>query len=184
MLRSAPVLDKIFGPILGKPCWGVHKGYGSALFLEFGKPKLEISERRKPDQASHTKEDRVVRRVAVVRGEYSIFLDMCAWHYYRDEVRIGDWLWDKRIARVMPDLNGQKLLKVEVDPSKGAASFLFDLGGRLATRPATGEKFDKDQAQWCLFCPNKRVFSYRADGKCCFSPSGTSDGKNKWTSVD
>jgi hypothetical protein len=39
---SEKLLQKIFKKLYGKPSWNVHRGYGSFVTFEFGKPKLEV----------------------------------------------------------------------------------------------------------------------------------------------
>ncbi len=45
------MLDKVFAPVFGKPCWNVEAVAGSCLALEFGEMCLWI---RNPRVAAHT----------------------------------------------------------------------------------------------------------------------------------
>ena len=47
------IINDIFQPLYGKPCWQVKQGYGSFLTFEFGEPHLHIREPRQvSDQVS------------------------------------------------------------------------------------------------------------------------------------
>jgi hypothetical protein len=146
-------LDAFVSPILGLAAWGVKQGHGSFLTLEFGEPKLEVSERRS--------EDRGLRRSACVNGEWRLWIYCCHWRALQDGAQLA---WsedaDEAIERSAARLNGQRLMAVSVDPMEGRSTFTFDLGGALETWPYGDDPNDE---QWIIRARTE-MFVYRADG--------------------
>jgi len=162
-------LDEFVRPILGLPAWGARQGYGSFLTFEFGEPKLEVVERRS--------EKARLRRSAYVQGEWHLWIYSCHWRTMQDGKQIA---WsedpDEIIGRAAARLNGQKLLAVKVDPTKGGSTFIFDLGGSLETWPY-GD--DPEEKQWIILTKTE-AFGYRADGFCARDPSDTPPDQERW----
>ena len=160
-MQIAPVFDRAFRRIYGKPCWGVRPGHGSFLTFEFGKPHLEV---REPIVASKGASARVReslgRRLTYVRGEWHLWIYCCNWEVPSHGKRIADSS-TKRKTRVAADvLNGQKLLGVSIVSRKVHSVFKFDLGATLRTWP-----LDHEREQWLLYEPSKQVLVLRADGR-------------------
>ncbi len=163
-MNSSSIIDRVFKPLYGKPCWSVGYGWGSFLTLEFGCPSLVIDE---PEEAepgwSLSMRKRHARRRIRVRGEWHLWIYCCQWNVYTGDKLVGDSALEssskRRIARGAKELDGQKLLQVEVDPSRGSSIFTFDLGSHLETTP-----YNEESDQWSLCEPSGKVFSYRADG--------------------
>ena len=77
-------------------------------------------------------------------------------------------------------MDGQKLIRVSVDPETSATQLDFDLGASLSIR-RMGIKSDGDI--WSLYQPNGYVLSVRADGKYYDDPSDTEFGKSEWKPI-
>src|SRR5258708_32894476 len=111
------VIDKAFAPLASLPCWGVKRGFGTFLTLEFGEPTLMI---REPILASPGVGARVrralARRLAYPRGQWHLWLYCCAWRVTDGEREVGDWSSSARIDRSARFLNGQKITSVNLKP--------------------------------------------------------------------
>lgn len=172
-------IEARFQPLRGLPCWNAKSGYGSFLTLEFGEPYLDI---REPREASSTASKRVqralARRLVVVHGEWHLWIYCCQWNVYTGKKLVGHSALDssskRPIGRAARELDGQKLMHVEVDPSRGASVFSFDLGSRLETQP-----YDADSEQWMFYQPDGMVLSYRADGAYSHQPGDTPRSEQK-----
>jgi hypothetical protein len=160
--QDEPILDA-FAPIIGLPAWGVMKGQGSMLTLEFGQPRLVI---REPitAQASASPEirARLARRRVRPVGAWHLWFYSCN---FRLLVHGYQTAWSEESDAVLDaaarEIDGQKLLSVAVNQPQGTSSFEFDLGARLETWPSSDA--DNDE-QWMLYTPEARVLSFYADG--------------------
>jgi hypothetical protein len=78
MLSQVPIIEDVFIPIYGKPCWQFQQGYGSFLTLEFGEPHLHI---REPWQAGAQASDKLqkhaARRLVSVHGDWHLWVYLC-----------------------------------------------------------------------------------------------------------
>lgn len=133
------------------------------MTLEFGEPHLHIQEPREvPAGASERVRKLLSRRHVIVRGQWHLWIYCCAWEVYTGDTLIGDSDLEgstkERIELGAAELNGQRLMRVDLDPGHGTSVFHFDLGSRLETRPYEHSK------QWMLYRPDGTVLSYRADG--------------------
>ena len=179
-MNKHSIIDRAFEPLYGKPCWSVQYGYGSFLTLEFGKPYLTIQEPEegKPGWSSSMRKRHARRRIRV-NGEWHLWVYCCEWLLYTGDKLVGDSALEtsskRRIARGAKELDGQKLIQVEIDPSQGRSVFIFDLGSRLETRP-----YDADSDQWLLYEPSGKVFTYRADGMYSHQRGNTPPKRQKY----
>lgn len=181
-MMSNDVIDEVFHRLYGQPCWQVTRGWGTFITLEFGRPSLEVREPRVPGGATGpgalTREER--RRVWV-RGQWHLWIYCCDWQVVTGNKRIGHsnlkGSSKKPIDRGAFELDGQKLMRVSVNPSEGSSLFEFDLGSRLETRP-----YD-DSEQWMLYEPSGYVFTYRADGLYSHQPGDTPPDETVWQRV-
>src|ERR1700722_18667465 len=74
------ILERAFGRIYGKPCWGVKEGHGSFLTLAVGdshvvghEPLLTSRRVSPPVRKS------LARRLAYVRGQWHLWIYCCSW---------------------------------------------------------------------------------------------------------
>lgn len=172
-------IEASFQPLFGLPCWNAKPSYGSFMTMEFGEPHLEIREPSapKPD-ASEVVRKLLTRRHVVVHGEWHLWIYCCKWQVLAGKKRRGHSALlsssKQPIRRAAADLDGQSLVSVVVDPSKGTSVFAFDLGSRLETTPYN------DSIQWYLYEPSGFVLSYRADGRISYQPGDTPPNKERW----
>jgi len=172
-------IGSVFAELIGLPCWGVQKGHGSMLTFEFGAPHLSIREPIRNPITDSPKVRRILRRRHVVtRGEWYLWIGICHWLCMSEGHVLGtDLSPDDLIVEVARELNGQRLVSVEIEPQSRGTRFTFDLGGSLEIKPYEDE--DKDE-QWSLFTPEGMVFSYRADGCYLWIQSDLPPGREHW----
>src|SRR5580704_3237092 len=135
-MRIAPIFNKVFREIYGKPCWNVKPGYGSFLSLEFGKPHLDI---REPTVAGKDASRRVrtllARRSVFVHGEWHLRIDCCSWEVLSNGRHVGNGSTKVNVRRAADLLSGQKLIQFSFFPREVQCVFEFDLGATLKTAP-------------------------------------------------
>ena len=172
-------IERSFSKLRGKPCWGVTRGYGSFLTLEFGSPHLVVREPRTP---VHSTSRRVralfARRSVRVRGQWHLWIYCCEWLVRTKGDVVGDSTTSRRIDRAARELNGQKLLEVIINPRGARTRFVFDLGAELETKP-----FDRTREQWLLSEPSGHVLSWRADRKYAYGPGNRPPSQKEWRSL-
>lgn len=165
--------------LYGMPCWGVKRGYGSFLTLEFGRPHLRVREPYRSTAASKRVREAATRRLITVSGDWHLWVYCCDWAVFNGSRLIGDSDSKRRIDRAASFLNGQRLVKAWIVPRGMRSVFEFDLGGRLETKP-----FDRTSEQWLLYEPTGNVLSVRADCKYAYGSGNRHPGKEKWLRVD
>lgn len=126
MAEQYKIIDRIFQPIYGLPCWNVKHGWGSFLTLEFGEPHLEIAEPRELDETASTLARGLFRRRRItLRGVWHLWIYCCDWYLYTTDQLIADsdpeGTTKERIAPAARELDGQKLLEVRLEPPAGTS---------------------------------------------------------------
>ena len=172
-------LERCFLQLHGKACWGVKRGYGSFLTLEFGKPRLFIREPQAPPaDASRRVRTGLERRLVRVHGQWHLWIYCCEWVVRKGDVVIGDWSSARRIDRAAQFLDGQKLSSAAVRPRGSRTRFEFDLGGVLETKP-----LDRTREQWLLYEPSGKVLALRADRKFAYADGDHELRDERWRSL-
>ena len=104
------------------------------------------------------------RRLVTLRGEWHLWIHSCAWEVFTGDRRIvhsnlrGS---SKRpIQRAADEMNGQRRLRVTVEPRSARTVFGFDLGSRLEPRA-----YDVEVDQWLPYKPSGYVLALRGDGQ-------------------
>jgi hypothetical protein len=149
-----------FTPLYGKPCWGIRFCRATNLSLNFGQPYLSIREPVATSSTSEAVQKLAATRTVSVRGEWWLWLQ-CYWQLssHNDRLATGSSS-QTRIEKALRQLDGQKLLAVEVDPTTGASCFGFDLGCVLRCR-----RFERNSDEvWLLYKPNGYVLAVLGDG--------------------
>jgi hypothetical protein len=185
---SEKLLRKIFKNLYGKPSWNVHRGYGSFITFEFGKPKLEVLEKLfKP-----TSRRKYPHRYAHVKGEWHLWIYCCEWVIRQDGRKVGDDTSERKIDRGCSVLGGQHLTKIAVNPKNWQTNFYFDLGGHLQTKPYPKNwrknfsrhlkcKNEHEPSEmWMLRCSDNKWFLLRDDGKYSHQSGRTPPDKKVW----
>ncbi len=173
------IIDDVFQPIYGKPCWQVEQ-VGSVLHLEFGEPHLEIWEPRKASKGASKKVRKIfaLRQVSV-RGEWHFHTWMCDWRIMLHGKEAANISSGRRIIRAaISELDGQALVRVTMKKNLGL-KLKFDLGGTLETIPNPKEDGTSSEL-WILFQPSGYVFAMRGDGYYCHMPSDTAYPDEIW----
>jgi len=169
-------IERAFAALAGRPCWGVRRGHGSFLTLEFGRPRLVVFEpRRAPNGASPKVRRSLARRHVFVRGQWHLWIYCCQWSLKVDGRVVGDWTTKPRVDRAARALDGQRLLGIKIAPRGAGTTFIFDLGGELETKP-----YDRRSEQWRLFEPNHRVLTWRADRRFQHKASNRAASRLGW----
>ena len=178
MPRNAEMnqINRSFEPLFRKPCWGVKRGYGSFLTMEFGRPHLQIREPQVgPTNLSRRVRASLARRLAIVHGDWHLWIYCCDW-VVRDGAKVvGDSSSPRRIDRAGAFLNGQELLSVGLQGRGARTIFRFDLGGELETSP-----FDRKSEQWLLYEPSGMVLVLRADRRLAYANGQTLPDAERW----
>jgi hypothetical protein len=172
-------IDRSFSKLLGMPCWGVSRGFGSFLTLEFGAPRLVVREPVLAATEVSAGVKRLLARGSVnARGRWHLWIHSCEWRVRDNGNIIGDWTTPRRIERAARELNGQKLQNVVVTARGAGTSFVFDLGAELETKP-----YDRSSEQWLLYEPDGRVLTWRADRKYQYGSGKRTPERLTWRSL-
>ncbi|MCV9939714.1 hypothetical protein OIU35_25460 [Boseaceae bacterium BT-24-1] len=111
------------------------------------------------------------------RGEWHLWIYCCNWRCLANGVEIAHSdSADADIAAAAAELDGQRLLAVNVEPLQGRSTFTFDLGGQLETSPYD----DGEDEQWLVYRESGDVFAYRADGHYSWGPSDKRPEDEVW----
>ena len=162
--------------MLGLPCWGVDKGQGSILSLEFGEPRLLIREPFVSSSESASIRARSARRLVKPVGAWYLFV-CCNWRLSLLNAEIAhSEADDEAIWAAIRRVDGQKLIGVALDATRQTTTFSFDLGATLATSPYENSADE----QWWLRGPDKLVLSYRADGRYSLENSSVKPADQVW----
>lgn len=175
-IEQTDPIQSAFAPLIGLPAWGAMKGHGSFVTLEFGDPHLSVSGPCVASPGASPKAQRVLAgRVVRPHGAWHLWIYCCHWRLI---VKGEQTAWsedpDAVLIKAVQEIDGQKLVSVEVNRSEGTSCFQFDLGARLETWPyGDGDNGE----QWTLYAPDKQVLSYYADGHHAWEPSDTKPGE-------
>ena len=163
----ADPITTAYTPLIGLPCWGVERGQGSILSIQFGSPHLIVREPYVSTSPSDKLQKLASRRRVKPVGEWHLFVFCCHWSVtIAGELLADDERTDEEIEAAAHALDGQKLTAVTLDPAARATIFSFDLGAILKTWPY---EYHEDE-QWSLYLPSGDVLTYRADGMYSLQP--------------
>ena len=172
--------DQSFKQLLGKPCWGVKRGCGSFLTIEFGQPHLKIYEPRVTTSTSKKVQASAARRQAYVRGDWHLWIYCCDWSVSDGSNKlVGDTYSRKSIDLAAKFLNGQALVASTLI-SRGMRTVLeFDLGARLETK-----RYNRTDEQWMLYEPGGKVLTVRADKHYSYDPGDLEPNMLRWPPME
>jgi hypothetical protein len=177
------LVEEVFRPLAGVPCWNVKRGYGSFLTLEFGAPYLEVRDPRPPKEGRSEKANRLLAtRGVYVHGDWHLWIYCCNWRVFQGETVAGKSTSHLQMDNGARALDGQILTGIEVDLSAGIWNFQFDLGGCLATQryARRSRYYAEDKEQWLLYQPDRMVLTVRADGKYSHQHGETRPSEERW----
>ncbi len=149
-------------PLIGQLAWNVRRGVGSFLTMEFGAPHLSV---REPIEARHTTNENIRaslrRRRVFVAGDWHLWIEHADWKLTTVSGVLDS---DDDIAtpkdECLHDLEGQRLLSVNVDPAINRWTLEFDLGTILQMWPASYESEDV----WSLHPKEGAIVACQKDG--------------------
>ncbi|MBV8524319.1 MAG: hypothetical protein JOY71_19690 [Acetobacteraceae bacterium] len=143
--------------LLGQLAWGVRRGYGSFLTIEFGEPRLFV---REPIQSVSSDSldirQRLSRRHVSVHGIWHLWITHGSWTLVT--VNYATSSEESEAAKVEPaltQLDGQRLVSAKFNRSSAEIHLSFDLGAHLRIGP--GQQVDRDEDQWQLFAPDGSI---------------------------
>ena len=176
-LDPADPIGGVFAPVIGRPCWNVRPGAGTAFMMEFGEPRLDIREPIASTSESDKVRTLLARRRIDIVGDWSLVIEFCRWQVYKNDVLVASSGADPvEIGVVVEALGGQRLLAASADGSAGTSHFEFDLGGVIET-----SRFDDDTAgDWFVLTPEQMCLTYRGDGTYSWGPSTRTDAEQVW----
>ena len=159
---NVKIIEKSVQPIYGQPCWGLHYDRQLNLSMNFGKPSLRVREPYKTNAKTEVVRRLAARRQVTVRGEWWLWIYCCYWRLTSDGVELATGSSSfRRIERATAQLDGQKMVSVEVEPTTGATRFAYDLGCVLHCRRFNR---DSDSELWMLYKPSGYVLSVHGNG--------------------
>jgi len=175
------IVESKFQELLGVVCWKVKWDGNLNLSMNFGQPSLSIREPREVKSSHKKVSDSFKYRHVTLRGEWFFWILSGYWKVFiKDFDEVTSATSYKRKNMALARLDGQKLIRVSVNPETSATRLDFDLGAVLSIR-RMGIKSDGDI--WSLYKPNGYVLSVRADGKYHDDPGDTEFGKNEWKPI-
>jgi hypothetical protein len=155
-------IDDAFAAVIGLPCWLVKKVHGSIISMEFGEPHLNVGKQHSGLTLIDGVPKRLPQRLAVVRGDYTLAVEMCVWQLVADGAELAHCESDDlRMTRALRVLSGQALTSVAIDDSDGRTTFGFDLGMLLLTQPAEPGVYEEPATQWWLSMPSNKYVVLR-----------------------
>jgi hypothetical protein len=150
---------KTFEPLLGQPCWGLYYHRNMNLSMSFGKPKLYVNQSTRSEPISNREPQ---RRQTWVRGEWWLWIYRSAWRLFENGRLTAATGYSSRwIDRAAAQLEGRRLVGVEVHSSTGATRFAFERSWLLECRRCEREG---DAEFWMLFRPSGFVLSVHGNG--------------------
>ncbi|MGO8746678.1 MAG: hypothetical protein ACLQNE_11875 [Thermoguttaceae bacterium] len=172
---NAKIIERSVQPLYGQPCWGLSYDRIVNLSMNFGKPSLRVREPYNTDSKSNAVQRMAARRQVTVCGQWWLWIYRCYWRLTSGELELATGSSSiRRIERAKAQLDGQKLVLVEVEPATGATRFDFDLGCVLHCRRADP---DNDAALWMLYKPSGYVLSVHGNGT--FSHQRSTEVENR-----
>ena len=172
--------DLSFSKLIGKPCWGVQRGWGSFLTLEFGDPHLEIREPRESTSEFKRVRDVAARRAVRVRGDWHLWIYCCQWGVFDDSGKlVGDTSTKSAIDKAAKFLNGQALVAGSLVARGMHTTLEFDLGATLKIKP-----YNRTDEQWMLYEPGGKVLTVRADKHYSYGHAEREPEKMRWLPIN
>jgi hypothetical protein len=142
-----------FAPVLGRPCWLARRGHGHFVTFEFGDPRVEVHEPRTRRYANRS----VRTRLSTIHGEWHLWIYGGRWAIAVDGYEVAhSGSEGTEVDRSLGLLDGQALTRLDVDPTTGASTFHFDLGGSLRVEPSKLDREEPDDL-WLLYEPSGYV---------------------------
>ena len=155
-------IPSIWQHLLGEIAWGVGRGHGSFLHLEFGSPHISVREPATPRAATSSKAQRVLlRRHVHIEGDWTLWIEYGDWRLQTAHGELDSEVSPCSLAdECLSDLDGQQLLAVDAGPRPNSTVFRFDLGAVLQVWPSA----EISDTQWTLKSRDGFVAFFGHDG--------------------
>ena len=155
-------LNEFFTPFIGQVVWQVRRGHGSFFTMEFGAPHLAV---REPVEASPERSETIRRnlrrRDVIVTGDWHFWVQYGGWRISTgDGVLTSDDPAGTQGDECLRDLDGQKLVSVDIDVSRRSCMFKFDLNADLEIWPS----LEIAEDQWSLYSWSGEIVTFSHDG--------------------
>jgi hypothetical protein len=159
-------IQQMFEPFVGQVIWQVRRGHGSFLTMEFGNPHLSV---REPITTSYSSSDKVKRtlqrRHIDVVGDWRLWIQNAEWKLAtKNGILTNDDLAGSPSEECLRDLDGQRLVRVDLGMKERSCVFTFDLGGSLEIRPSASIP----EEQWGLYGWEGDIVTCNHDGQLVF----------------
>lgn len=160
------VLEKpedAFLPIVGKFAWGVRRGHGTFLTMEFGAPHLIV---REPIIASPSTSPRVKRNLAkrrvTIAGHWHFWIQYSCWEIHTANYSVTNKDEDVSLVdEALSELDGQILLSAAPGEAPNSCVLNFDLEGSICMSPSP----EIDNDQWSIHEVGCEIISFDNNGK-------------------
>jgi hypothetical protein len=142
-MKDSQAITDLIRALIGKSPWGLRRGVGTFLTMEFGAPENDSSGK-------------------VVHGEWHLWLYNCNWRIEaRDTVLVSSEYESTTIDLALPRLELDSIRQAEVSNPSLNLSLHFSSGVRLLTISSSA---GHDQEQWMLFMPDGNCLTTFGDG--------------------
>src|SRR5271170_4184521 len=121
-------LDEYLGELVGRIVWSARRGHGTHITMEFGEPHLAIREPVHAQGLSLKASKVLERRSVSIVGDWSLWIRDSDWLITVGKMSATIQTTETKVASVLRDLDGQKLLSCAHGPFVDIA---FDLGAKL-----------------------------------------------------
>jgi hypothetical protein len=175
--RNRPTtFAEAFKPLVGQLIWNVHRGFGHALLMNFGRPHLIVVEPVPPRPGASREEVQRRRKTRWVwfEGQWSVLADRGRW-----KITTAKWTVDSEMRvkgrndRAFRELSGQRLVSVRRGKTRASLLLKFDLGGLLELAPDDEIEIE-DSNPWSLISWKGETVIANRDGTLSFEAKGES----------
>jgi hypothetical protein len=138
-----PAVSDLVSALVGKTPWGLRRGVGSFLTMEFGLPDNNLSGK-------------------LMHGEWHLWLYHCNWRIEIKDTTVASSEFEPTIIdQAIQTLRLSTVRQAEVSNPSFDLSLYFDPAVRLLTLSSSA---DHDQEQWMLFMPDGNCLTAYGDG--------------------
>jgi hypothetical protein len=158
-------VKELWKPVIGRMAWGIERGHGSVLKIEFGLPHLCA---REPMSSCGSEKIRrhLARRSVYVQGDWNFWVLYGNWKLLTSNGNLdSEAAPGSPLDECLTDLDGQRLVSIEAGKRPHSCVLRFDFGAVLEIWPSAEIADD----QWTLHVWNGDIAAYGHDGGLTFS---------------
>jgi len=131
-------IQQLVVPIYGQRAWGVARGIGSFVTMEFGNVLPTAGKQKQP------------------RGEWHLWVYCCAWRLeYSNDVLVGSEDAQQKIDHLIKRLEGLTLQSIQISAPGLDTVLVFEQGIIMKLFPIFTEKYE----HWMLYAPDGNVLT-------------------------